>query len=688
MEPRPMEIDPIDGGPKDNSGIPPPPPPSSTVVSSSTPVLIPMQVSEEEDARQAIEMLRGDDVSARVAAANRLESVATVLGEQRTREELLPFLTEGIDDEDEVLLALATSLGKMIPQVGGGMYAHTLLPPLELLLMVEEITVRDAASASAQTIADSLPDETFQNQYEAMLKRLATKEWFTARISSAGLLAKAYPRLTPTQQQQHVLLFVRLCQDETPMVRRVAAQHLGEMLENVVQAVGRKSLQEEGVAATLLIPLYEELASNEQPDSVRLQTTQNCVSFGRVIGALVTTPSSEKSLTENELALIQRLLPLIVATIDDRSWRVRWTAAAKFANVIKAYNPIPGAMDILIPAYEKLLQDPEAEVRTAATFNLALVAQGCETKVLPAMGMSTEDEMMMTTSTTTTTTNATNYTGERVTSAERLVKRVTSLTEDDSEHVRAALAMVATELAPILGKDATITHLVPPILLLLRDAASEVRLNLISSLESLNKVIGVDLLSQSLLPAILDLAHDGKWRIRLAIIQQIPLLAKQLGQDFFTDKLSSICVAWLGDDIATIRNAATTNLKELTLLFGTEWACYNLIPPVDDIRHNSSYLRRLTAVQGCAQMMDAMDPAIAQVELLPILLEMAIDPVPNIRFNVAQSLGNLGSICDLMTYEQQILPVLSLLQEDLDRDVRFYADKASAKLEEEYASKK
>lgn len=253
----------------------------------------------------------------------------------------------------------------------------------------------------------------------------------------------------------------------------------------------------------LVIPASVHVVSFAFPqDSVRLQTTENCVSFGRVIGDLVTS-ESEEALTENELVLIQRLLPLIVATIDDRSWRVRWTAAAKFASVIKAYNPIPGAMDALIPAYEKLLQDPEAEVRTAATFNLALVAQGCEAKVLPSMGAGPEDEEM---------TDATTYTGERVSSAERLVKRVTSLTEDDSEHVRAALAMVATELAPILGKDSTITHLVPPILLLLRDAASEVRLNLISSLESLNEVIGVDLLSQSLLPAILDLALDGKWR--------------------------------------------------------------------------------------------------------------------------------------------------------------------------------
>ncbi len=230
---------------------------------------------------------------------------------------------------------------------------------------------------------------------------------------------------------------------------------------------------------------------------MRLQTTENCVAFGTEMAKLATS----SGLTDHEQTLVQRLLPLIVATIDDRSWRVRWTAAAKFADVIKAYNPIPGAMDALIPAYEKLLQDPEAEVRTAATFNLAVVAKGCEAKIMPLGAADGLDEVA-----------SSNFTGSKVTAAERLVKRVTSLTEDDSEHVRAALAMVATELAPILGKDATITHLVPPILLLLRDAASEVRLNLISSLESLNKVIGVDLLSQSLLPAIVDLAQDGKWR--------------------------------------------------------------------------------------------------------------------------------------------------------------------------------
>ena len=52
-----------------------------------------------------------------------------------------------------------------------------------------------------------------------------------------------------------------------------------------------------------------------------------------------------------------------------------------------------------------------------------------------------------------------------------------------------------------------------------------------------------------------------RFRIRLAMIQQIPLLANQLGKDFFTEKLTALCVGWLGDDIASIRLAAATNLK-------------------------------------------------------------------------------------------------------------------------------
>jgi len=141
----------------------------------------------------------------------------------------------------------------------------------------------------------------------------------------------------------------------------------------------------------------------------------------------------------------------------------------------------------------------------------------------------------------------------------------------------------------------------------------------------------------------------------------------------------------LGDDIATIREAATKNIKELTGIFGTDWACEFLLPEIDDMRQNSSYLRRLTAIQACGRMAIEMDPAIAQIEVLPLVLEMATDSVANIRFNVAKALKDIGSRCESNVYKQQIHPVLMLLRDDPDRDVRFFADKTASKLEDAFS---
>jgi serine/threonine-protein phosphatase 2A regulatory subunit A len=199
-----------------------------------------------------------------------------------------------------------------------------------------------------------------------MIALLATKEWFTARMSAATLIASIYPHLQSAQQAEYLKYFDALCRDDTPMVRRVAAQHIGEMLDAVVTANGRSCLAINGVVSTILIPLYEILASSEQPDSVRLQTSENCVMFGNVLSKFA------PEFTSAEVALVKRILPLILATVDDRSWRVRWTAASKFAGVIAAFDKLPEAMDSLVPAYEKLLQDPEAEVSVCQLLSCAM----------------------------------------------------------------------------------------------------------------------------------------------------------------------------------------------------------------------------------------------------------------------------------------------------------------------------
>ena len=54
---------------------------------------------------------RHDDIGYRISATKNLGRISKALGPERTRDELIPFLVDSTDDEDEVLLAMAEALG-------------------------------------------------------------------------------------------------------------------------------------------------------------------------------------------------------------------------------------------------------------------------------------------------------------------------------------------------------------------------------------------------------------------------------------------------------------------------------------------------------------------------------------------------------------------------------------------------
>jgi serine/threonine-protein phosphatase 2A regulatory subunit A len=98
--------------------------------------------------------LKSEDVVLRLSSIRRLSTIALALGPQRTRDELIPFLQDQLDDEDEVLLVLAEELGNFQEYVGGKEYAWTVLGPLENLAAVEETLVRDKVCFLSTILTD------------------------------------------------------------------------------------------------------------------------------------------------------------------------------------------------------------------------------------------------------------------------------------------------------------------------------------------------------------------------------------------------------------------------------------------------------------------------------------------------------------------------------------------------------
>ncbi len=97
-------------------------------------------------------------------------SIARALGEERTHKELIPFLNENNDDDDEVPLAMADELGGFIPYVRGVEHAHVLLPPLETLCILEETVVREKAVESLCSIGAQMKESDVVDWFIPLVK--------------------------------------------------------------------------------------------------------------------------------------------------------------------------------------------------------------------------------------------------------------------------------------------------------------------------------------------------------------------------------------------------------------------------------------------------------------------------------------------------------------------------------------
>ena len=593
-------------------------PSSSSSSAASTGPLTLQQIS------QLIDDLRSPDLPTRLHAFHQLPNIAQALGPLRTREELIPYLSEFIDDDDEVLLVLAAQLSGLVEHIGGVPFAHVLLAPLEQLAATEESGVRDKAVASVVRIAEQMSELQLENYVLPLMRKLTLAEWFTSRISAAALYPHVYPRIADKHRKDVRAMYVKLCTDDTPMVRRAAVTHLGPLA--LVVNPDYQAVKGE------LFPVFQRLSKDEQ-DSVRLLTVQAAIAISKVF-----KPADN----------VTKMLPVLFFLCEDKSWRVRYMVADKFCELCLAMGGGPEVKsDELVDKYVRLLQDEEAEVRTAAAQRVGEVskligASQSMKKLLSPAGRSP----------------------------------LQALVKDSSQYVRAALASTMMTLTSVLKKKDNIELVVPLFLTLLKDSNSEVRLNLISRLDSINDVMSADQLSACLLPAIMELAADTKWRVRLQIIEHIPALARQLGAAFFDAKLIDLCMNWLGDSVYSIREAATANLTKLVHVYGVEWAQRNIIPKVVALADHRSYLYRLTSVFAIGDMASVVGGTLVGRDFVPVLSKLCVDAVPNVRFNCVKtimSLAQQGVLGDGGEGVTVLLPVVQRLVGDTDNDVKYYA---------------
>jgi serine/threonine-protein phosphatase 2A regulatory subunit A len=419
-------------------------------------------------------------------------------------------------------------------------------------------------------------------------------------------------------------MFATLVEDEMPMVRRATAANLGAFAASVSMDVVKSDL----------IPLWVRLMGDDQ-DNVRPLAVEAAIQFAKILSK------------EDNLAFVVQ--PLHAAS-KDRSWRVRYTLANKYAE-LEAELGTEIAKTEMTPMLVRLLQDQEKEVRMAAALKIPSICAGLS--------------------------NA----ERRTIIVTNVVQHVQSLCTDASQHVRVSISASLLELGPILGKEKSVEILVPLFVALLKDDYFDVRLNIISKLNILQDVVGKEAVQSQILTEVVLLADDPQWRVRLAICEQMPMLAKSLGADGFDSaklSLSAVCLNWLLDNVFAVRECATRTVAAVCDVFGDAWSKTKIFPRITAMASEKAYLSRLTTLIAVKVMCENASADSATSVLLPIVAKLAKDTIPNVRFNAAQALKYLVTKVAKKTVTGEVVPLLKEMTADSDMDVKFYASSALA----------
>ncbi|KAH0570402.1 Serine/threonine-protein phosphatase 2A [Spironucleus salmonicida] len=623
-----------------------------------------------------IDNLKHEEVNERLRSMQSLDKIATALGTRRTAQELLPFLCDCVDDDDDVLLQLLQQL-KRFPSLAGS--EQPLIPVLQLLAVGDSKVVRDQAVESILELKESsiiLP----------VVEQLLDSEWYNYRTSGLALLRRYLQSVQAPEKRANALKQVRTCStDPLPMVRRAVAESLAEFVKEL-------NLQE---MQTLIKPLLKLLSEDSQ-DAVRAVAIRAIAPVLLQFSKLA--KENQAQLNDINVSRKEIYQRFIIKQCSEESWRTRYICADVFSSIIEAYlgfsefsplytlpketqdarecdedvdpfkgNSLNQITPSVVPDFNKQIvkNSPELpvgpdfdEVKAAQTFAKLLADKEPETRCVAIQRVI----------------RVSNRLQQSSIQSHILPQLEERAISDDSIFVRVTLARHISYIAPLLSKDIILKQLVSVILKQLDDKDANVRVFVLKNLLPVTQVVGLSVFGDKIQNTIVVLSEEADWRVRVQVIESLVEISKLIESSIFDQKFKNLAINYLNDPVNYVRRIAASSLVQIALAFGIEWARKVVVGQISDMSKKQNYLQRNNCLFLAEELALVLGKDLGQ-DLQSIFIQLCEDQVPNIRFMACEVIGKISKSVPESVKTQLLQKVNSLLN-DADKDVQQFAQAA------------
>ncbi|XP_051568660.1 serine/threonine-protein phosphatase 4 regulatory subunit 1-like isoform X2 [Myxocyprinus asiaticus] len=260
-----------------------------------------------------------------------------------------------------------------------------------------------------------------------------------------------------------------------------------------------------------------------------------------------------------------------------------------------------------------------------------------------------------------------------------------TLATDVQWKVRRTLAFSIHELAVILGDQLTAADLVPIFNGFLKDL-DEVRIGVLKHLYDFLKLLHAEKRREYLyqLQEFMVTDNSRNWRFRYELAEQLILIIELYSHNDVYDYLRQIALNLCSDKVSEVRwisyKLVVEILQKLYSCEAHDLGLNFINELIMRFCHCSKWVGRQAFAFICQAVVeeDCMPMEQFAQHLLPSLLSLSSDPVPNVRVLVAKALRQ--SVLEKpyfkdpgSAYSDEIMEALSRLRMDKDRDVRFFA---------------
>ena len=558
-----------------------------------------------------LEDLQSQDNKTKINAIHNLQQISLALGCEATRKELLPYLKNCInnEEEDEILIELTKNLSKFLDCIGGIKYINELLNLFEVLLSIDEPSIRKEAINSLSEILKQIDDiKEIEKDLMNLIKKFYLSDDVNQKLSSMNLIVIVYKDL-----------------DEN---NKIIALNYLENFSNSENLIIKKELINEIVKISdyLSIDYIKKLISTiikDENENIKID-----------IIILITSLKEHKDL----VSILDYIYELIKKLSEDVNYKVRLSLINNFSEILKFSKINYDFKQLILNIYIKLIEDPEDQIRNACCLNLEET-----TKLLK---------------------NEINY--------NKLLQNFHKLSKDPKTFIRNSLSENLHKICPLLNKKQLSEIIFPIFNELISDENLDIRINIINNIINISKDIETNnIFQEKIIPSIIEISQNKSWRLRNKIITIIPNLVNQ--KNFIKD-IFPICLNYLTDHVYAIRDEGCKLLCKIYKDIRSVEVENRLIEKLNVMSNLTNYLIRNTCLIFIKYFVDKIDDKIYfdffQKKLINLVYKLSNDKISNVRMTCAIIFNKVKNCkFDNRNNIDKIKKNIEVLKQDEDSDV-------------------